>query len=214
MIVSESVKRYVTSLRAEPDAVLAEMEAQGDRDHIPIVEPETGMLLYVLAAGMGARRVVEIGTAIGVSTLYLARALPEDGTVVSFEVDPERQEAARRYLEQAGVADRVDLRLEPALDGLARLEGPFDLAFLDALKGEYAAYLDAVVPLLRPRGVVVVDNVLMSGAVAEGRGDGHWSDEAVRTARAFNEQLLGHPELSGTVTPVGDGVALAVKRAE
>src|SRR5581483_9529026 len=103
-------------------------------------------------------------------TLALARGAGDGAQVVSFEVDPERQATARAYLERAGVADRVDLRLEPGTEGLARLEGPFDLAFLDAVKSEYADYLEAVVPLLRPGGLVVVDNVLMHGTVAEGRG--------------------------------------------
>ena len=119
------------------------MEAQGAADGVPIVMRDGGLMLGLLARAAGARRVIECGTAIGVSTLHLARAVGEGGYVVSFDVDPDRQATARGYLERAGVADRVDLRLQPALDGLADLEGPFDLAFLDAIKSEYAAYVDA-----------------------------------------------------------------------
>jgi predicted O-methyltransferase YrrM len=210
MIVTEAVSEYLATLRPQPDPVLAEMEAQGEREGIPIVAPETGTLLGLLAATRGATRVVEVGTAIGVSTLYLARALAPGGTVVSFEIDEARHAAARDYLERAGVADRTDLRLADARTGLRSLEGPFDFAFIDGVKAQYVDYFDLLLPLLGGGAVLAVDNVLMSGAVAEGRGNGHWTDEQVATARAFNERLLSDERLTGTVTPVGDGVLLAI----
>jgi predicted O-methyltransferase YrrM len=212
MIVTEAVSRYVAELREPPDPVLAEMEEHGAREHIPIVVPETGALLQTLALANGARRILEVGTAIGVSTLYLARALPADGLVVSFEIDQERQAAARSYLERAGVLDRVDLRLEDARVGLATLEGSFDMAFVDGVKAQYGEYFDGVLPLLRSGGVLAVDNVLMSGTVAENRSDGSWSEEQIATARRFNRNLLSDSQLVGTLTPVGDGVLVAVKR--
>jgi predicted O-methyltransferase YrrM len=212
VIVTEAVNDYLTGLRPEPDAVLAEMETHGARERIPIVAPETGALLHTLALATRAGRVVEVGTAIGVSTLYLARALPAGGSIVSFEIDAERHAAARGYLERAGVSDRADLRLQDAREGLAALEPPFDMAFIDGVKAQYIDYFDLVLPLLGPGAVLAVDNVLMSGTVAEGRSDGHWTDEQIATARAFNERLLARPELSGTVTPVGDGVLVAVRR--
>jgi caffeoyl-CoA O-methyltransferase len=213
MIVTDAVSAYLEALRPEPDAVLADMEAQGEREGVPIVPPVTGRLLAVLAAATGAQRVVEVGTAIGVSTLYVARVLPADGRIVSFDVDPERQAAARGYLERAGVLDRVDLRLEDARDGLASLEGPFDLAFIDGVKAQYGAYLDGVLPLLRPGALVVADNVLMSGAVAEGRASGQWTEEQIVAMRAFNERLVNDASLEASVVPLGDGLALAVRRA-
>jgi predicted O-methyltransferase YrrM len=212
MIVTEAVSRYLTELRSPPDPVLSEMEAQGARERIPVVVPETGALLHVLVLAVGARRVLEVGTAIGVSTLYLARALPQDGQVVTFEIDQERQAAARAYLDQAGVLEKVDLRLQDAREGLSTLDGGFDLAFVDGVKAQYGEYFDGVVPLLRPGGLLAVDNVLMSGTVAENRGDGHWTEEQIATAREFNRRLLSDPELEGTLTPVGDGVLVAVKR--
>jgi predicted O-methyltransferase YrrM len=212
VIVTDAVATYLAGLRAAPDPVLAEMEQHGARDGIPIVVPQTGALLHVLALASGARRIVEVGTAIGVSTLYLARALPPDGEIVSFEIDPVRHEAARRYLEKAGVAERADLRLEDANEGLPQLDGAFDMAFIDGVKAQYGGYYDAIVPLLRPGGVLAVDNVLMSGTVAEGRGDGHWGDEQVASARAFNERLIADDRLvAATVTAVGDGVLIAVR---
>jgi caffeoyl-CoA O-methyltransferase len=213
MIVTDAVGRYLQQLRAEPDPVLAEMERHAARDGIPIVVPETGALLHVLALACAARRIVEVGTAIGVSTLYLARALPDDGKVVSFDVDSERQSAARAYLERAGVADRCDLRLQDAREGLPELEqGAYDLAFIDGAKTQYGDYFERLEPLLRKGATLVVDNVLMGGSVAEGRGDGEWTSEQVQGARAFNERLLRSEGLTGTVTPVGDGVLIAVKR--
>lgn len=211
VIVSEVVREYLVQMRSAPDPVLAEMEDHGAREAIPIVMPESGALLHVLALASGARRVLEVGTAIGVSTLYLARAIPEDGTVVSFDIDPERQRAARGYLERAGVADRVDLRLQDAREGLRELTGEFDFAFLDGVKAQYGDYFDGVMPLLRRGGVLTVDNVLRGGRVAAGRGDGDLSDEQVMMARAFNQRLIENEQLSSTITPVGDGVLIAVK---
>jgi predicted O-methyltransferase YrrM len=213
MIVTDAVARYLQQLRANPDPVLAEMEEHAAHDGIPIVVPQTGALLQVLALACGARRIVEVGTAIGVSTLYLARALPADGKVVSFDVDSGRQDAARAYLERAGVADRCDLRLKDARDGLIELEqGAYDVAFIDGAKTQYGDYFERLEPLLRVGALLVVDNVLMGGTVAEGRGDGPWTDEQIESARAFNERLLHSEDLTGTVAAVGDGVLIAVKR--
>jgi predicted O-methyltransferase YrrM len=187
------------------------MEAHGARDGIPSVQPETGALLHVLALVRGARRIVEVGTAIGVSTLYLARALPEEGSVVSFEVDAGRHEAAREYLGRAGVSERAELRLQDAREGLASIEGPFDMAFIDGVKAQYGDYFEQLVPLLGPGAVLAVDNVLMSGTVAENRSDGQWTEEQIAFARGFNGRLLADQRLVGTVTPVGDGVLVAVR---
>jgi predicted O-methyltransferase YrrM len=212
MIVTDAVRDYLDATRPPADDLLAEMQAHGARDRIPILDAQSGALLHVLARATGARRVVEVGTAIGVSTLHLARALPAGGELVSFEIDPQRHAAAAGYLRRAGVDARLLLRLQDAREGLAELEGPFDFAFLDGVKAEYEDYLALVVPLLRPGGLVAVDNVLMSGTVAENRSDGHWTDEQIATARAFNERLLAHPQLVATIAPVGDGIALAAKR--
>lgn len=212
MIVTDAVRDYLHSSRPDLDPVLAEMEEHGAREGIPIVVPETGRLLHVLALACAARRVLEVGTAIGVSTLYLARAVPDGGTVVSFEIDAARQRAARSYLERAGMIDRVDLRLQDAREGLRELPGEFDLAFIDGVKTQYGDYFDGVLPRLRPGGVLVVDNVLMGGTVAEGRSDGNWTDQQIEAVRAFNARLLADEELSAMVTPVGDGVLIGVRR--
>ena len=212
MILAEGLESYLRSLVPEPDPVLAEMVAHGERDGIPIVYPETGLLLEVLVELCGARTAVEVGTAIGVSTLHIARALGPGGSVISFEVDAGRQDAARGYLERAGLADRADLRLQDGAEGLEALTGPFDFAFLDAFKDDYARHLALVVPLLRPGGAVAIDNVLLSGMVATSSAAGHWSEEDVLRMRELNADLIADQGLAATVLPVGDGVAVAVRR--
>lgn len=207
MILAEPVSPYIDSLRPSPDPVLAEMEAHARRDGIPIVVPPTGQLLRVLALACGATAALEVGTAIGVSTLYIARGLAAGGRIVSFEIDSERHAAARDYLQRAGVGDRADLRLQDAREGLSSLAGPFDFAFLDGVKLQYGDYFDLVEPLLAPGAVLVVDNVLMGGDVAAG-GD----SERLRFARAFNERLISYADLVSTLTPIGDGVLIAVRR--
>jgi predicted O-methyltransferase YrrM len=209
VIVSDSVAGYLSQMRAQPDPLLAEMEEQGAREGIPIVMPDTGAFLHVLALASRARRVLEVGTAIGVSTLYLARAVPEDGEVVSFEINQQRQRVAQSYLERAGLGNRIDLRLQDAREGLRELEGEFDFAFLDGVKAQYGDYLDGVLPRLRPGGVLAVDNVLRGGSVAEAAENR--SDEQATLMREFNQQLLEDEQLTGTITPVGDGVLVAVK---
>ena len=210
MIVEPAVTEYLSALEPEQDPLLAEMRAHGDRDHIPIVQDVTGGLLEVLAAATGAARAVEVGTAIGVSTLHLARG---GAHVTSFEVDPERHAAARDYLARDGLTDRVDLRLQDAGEGLAELEaGGYDLGFIDGPKSGYGTHLDQVVGLLRPGGLLLADNVLMGGGAATGEGSNQWSAESVAAIREFNEGLKAHAELRVTFLPVGDGVALAVRR--
>jgi predicted O-methyltransferase YrrM len=212
VIVTEEVGQYLACLRRAPDEVLAQMEAQAQREWIPVVPPETGELLGMLARIRGASSVVEIGTAIGVSTLYLARAMPAGGRVVSFEVDPARHQAARDYLHRAGVLDRADLRLQDAREGMRGLDGPFDMAFVDAVKMQYGDYLDLLLPLLAPRAVLAIDNMLMSGTVATGHGDGNWTEEQIEMARALNARVVGMTDFEASLLPVGDGLLVAVRR--
>jgi caffeoyl-CoA O-methyltransferase len=208
LINDPAVTDYLTGLEPEPDALLAEMRAHGERDRIPIVEHVTGGLLETLAAATGAKRAVEVGTAIGVSTLHLARG---GAHVTSFEVDAERHEAAKDYLKRGGF--EPDLRLQDATEGLATLEpGSFDLAFIDGPKSGYGTHLDQVVGLLRPGGLLLVDNVLMGGGAATGEPTNQWSEESVALIRDFNARLKARDDLRASFLAVGDGVALAVRQ--
>ena len=208
MINDPAVYDYLTGLEPEPDPLLAEMRAHGERDHIPIVEHVTGGLLETLAAASGAKRAVEVGTAIGVSTLHLSRG---GAHVTSFEIDPDRHAAAKEYLRRGGF--EPDLRLQGATEGLAELEpGSFDLGFIDGPKSGYGTHLDQVVYLLRPGGLLLVDNVLMGGGAATGQPVNQWGAESIAVIRAFNADLKRRDDLRTTFLAVGDGVALAVRR--
>jgi predicted O-methyltransferase YrrM len=212
-ILDDALHGYLSGLLPVPDPIVAEMEAHGLRDGVPIVPPETRHLLGILTRACGARRVIEVGTAIGVSTLAIARALPADGELVTFDVDPARQASARGYLERAGVAGLVDLRLQPALEGLKGLAGPYDMAFLDAVKSEYPGYLQLVLPLLRPGGLLVIDNALMRRA-ALGATDHGFDAAGVAAMGAINASLRSRTDIVGTVVPVGDGMVIAVRSSD
>lgn len=193
-----------------------EMEALAKSRREPISDPEVARFLAVVARARAPRFCVELGTNIGYGAITIAAAA-EDAHVVTFEVDLELVEIARGFIARAGLADRVEVRCERALDGLAKLpEGAshgIDLAYLDCIKEEYVAYLDAIVPRLAPRGIIVADNVLWKGLVARDPADVP-ENERKRTAalRAFNEAIMKHPRLEATILPFGDGVAYAVRR--
>ncbi len=200
---------YLERLLPPRDPRLAEMEDLGARQQVPISDPEVGRLLEILAGARPARRILEIGTAIGYGTLCLARGALE-ARLVSIDPDPERLEAARGFLARAGVLERVELIEAPALEALPRLAGPFDLVYIDALKTEYRRYLDLALPLLTVGGLVVVDNMLWKGWIAE-PPEGQPEDESTRAIRAFNPYFMIHPQLRAILLPLGDGVGLAVK---
>ena len=204
-ILRPEQEAYLERLLPPRDPLLREMEERAAREDIPISDPEVGRLLAILARAAGARLILEIGTAIGYGALVLARGAPE-ARVVSIDTDAERLATARQYLERAGVADRVELVEGAALEVLHRLQGPFDLVYLDAVKTEYRRYLDQVLPKLRTGGLIVCDNLLWSGRVAAGD-----QDAETEALRAFNGYLMMHPQLHAVVLPVGDGLGVATK---
>ncbi len=205
-ILSEHVESYLADLRPPRARVMAEMEEFANREGVPIVQWETGRMLAALAGSLDAR-VLEVGTAIGYSALHMAEALRQ-GSIVTLERDPDRVAQATDYLRRAGVADRVQIVDGDAKETIPGVEGPFDLLFLDATKGEYRDYLELAEPKLTDRALLVVDNLLMSGEVAGGEG-GFWPAETVEAGRAFNEALLRSEHWRGAVLAVGDGVGLA-----
>jgi caffeoyl-CoA O-methyltransferase len=200
-------ERYLERLLPPRDPLLREMEERAAKEDIPISDPEIGRLLGILARSTGARRIVEVGTAIGYGALCMARGAPE-ARVITIDTDPERLAVARGYLERAGVADRVELVEGPALEVLARLQPPFDFAYVDAVKKEYRRYLDLLVPLVRVGGLIALDNLLWKGRVADPPDE---DDENADALRAFNGYLMMHPQLQSVVLPFGDGLGLAAK---
>lgn len=210
-ILDEAVERYLHNLRPERSEVMREMEQHAERDSIPIVHWETGRLLAVLCQVLDPV-VLEVGTAIGYSALHMAEQL-ENGRLVTLERDPERAAQARDYLESGAVADRVEIVEGDALETLPGVEGPFDLLFVDASKGEYARYIELAEPKLSERALMVVDNLLMSGEVALPEdAETHWSTDSLVSARRLNAELLSSDRWLACVLPVGDGVGVAARR--
>jgi len=202
---------WIESTSEPPVAALLEMEHLAERANVPIVDRSSGRVLAALAAGRP--RIVEVGTAIGYSTLWLALGQPADGTIVTIDPDTDRTDRARAWWREAGIADeRITVVTARALDAFGsdrpELGGPFDLAFVDALKPEYGAYVEALVPRLAPGALLVADNVLWSGRVSGARSAG--PDDGDTTAlRAFDEALLRDARFRATIVPVGDGLLVA-----
>ena len=193
-------------------AALAAIEAAAEPDRVPIVDRDSGRVLSALA--VGRRRIVEVGTAFGYSTLWLALGQPADGTIVTIDPDRTRTDLARGWWRQAGIADeRITVVNAPALEAFAAadpaLAGPFDLAFIDALKHEYQGYLDALLPRLRPGALIVADNVLWSGRVADPAN----RDADTEALRAFDAAVLRDPRFEAAILPVGDGLLVAGLRS-
>jgi len=216
-----AVDRYVTDLLAPPDpALTAALAASAAAGLPPIqVSPSQGKLLQLLARLQGARSILEIGTLGGYSTIWLARALPADGRLVTLEVDPKHAAVARANFARAGVDRMVELRLGRAIDTLPQLAaegaGPFDLIFLDADKAGYPDYLPWALRLARRGSVIIADNVVRAGAVADA---GH-PDPTVQGVRRFNAMLAAETRVSATVIQtVGskghDGFAFALVTAD
>jgi predicted O-methyltransferase YrrM len=225
-VLADATADYLASVAPPADDLVLEMEAHADREAIPVADRSVATLQAILARATGADRALEFGTAIGYSTLHVART----GTdVVTTEVDAERIAAAVDYLERDGVpvrvtddpatvdpdaagGGRVVIVEGPALETLPALDGPFDLAFLDAVKTEYEAYLSGALSLLADGGLVVADNLLWQGNVPAADEDVDPDREASTAAlRAFNEVFVAHDRLDAVITPLGDGTGIAVK---
>ena len=212
-----AVDQYVNQLLVEQDPTLDAALETSTAAGLPAISvtPSQGKLLNLLARAIGARRILELGTLGGYSTIWLARALPAGGRVVTIESSPKHANVARGNLERAGVAPLVDLRVGAALDVLPLLSAergdPFDFIFIDADKPNYPHYLEWAITLSRPGGLIVADNVVRDGAVVQARSD----DPMVRGARDFNALLGSDHRVSGTIVQtVGakgyDGFAVAL----
>jgi predicted O-methyltransferase YrrM len=210
-ILEEQVEGYIHGLRPERSPVMAEMEALAERDGVPIVYWETGRFLASLCRAMDPI-VLEVGTAIGYSTLHMAEQLT-NGRVVTLELDPVRAGQARDFWSRAGVADRIELVEGDARETIESATGPFDLLFVDAAKEQYGGYIELAEPKLSERAVLVVDNMLMSGEVAlPPDAETFWRPEALAAARKLNAELMQSDRWLACVLPVGDGIALATRR--
>jgi predicted O-methyltransferase YrrM len=207
---------WIESISPPIGAVAADIEGAAAPIGVPIVDRDVGRALAVLA--VGRRRIVEVVTAFGYSTLWMALAQPADGTIATIDPDTRRTDLARRWWRRAGIADERIMQVSaPALEAFAAgepaLAGPFDLVFIDALKPEYGDYLDALIDgdRLLPGALVVADNVLWSGRVSGARPTGP-DDRDTAALRAFSERVLADTRFNATILPVGDGLLVAAWR--
>jgi caffeoyl-CoA O-methyltransferase len=205
---------WIEASSAPVHPVFEAIEAAAVEPRVPILDRSSGRVLAALATNR--RRIIEVGTAFGYSTLWMALAQPGDGTIVTIDPDATRTDRARAWWREAGVSDaRITIVTAPALDAFARdepaLVGPFDLAFIDALKPEYGAYVDAIIPRLQPGALVVADNVLWSGRVS-GERPADASDANTAAIRDFDRRMLSDPRFTGAILPVGDGLLVAALR--
>ena len=212
-IVPDAVEGYLATLNRQSDAILDAIARAGAERHLPLVDAEVGALLRVLAVAANATRILEIGTAVGYSTIWLAGALPPNGTLFTMEMNAERALEARENIALAGLANRVMVMVGDAQLLLPKVAGPFDLIFQDGDKRLYTPMLDRLVDLLRPGGLLVTDNVLWDGEVVPGyvaTPKKHADD--TRAIADYNERLNAHPLLLTATMPLRDGVAISVKR--
>lgn len=211
--LTPEIQKYVVAHSAPLDDVqrslIAETEALGFVS-IMQISPEQGAFMELLAKALGARRVLEVGTFTGYSALCLARAVGEGGKVLCCDISEEWTAIGRRHWEKAGVAGRVDLRLGPAAATLAALpkDATWDLAFIDADKGGYRTYYEEILARLRPGGVILVDNVLWMGTVADPSMQG----DDVEAIRAFNDFVAADPRVEVVILTVGDGLSFVRKK--
>ena len=211
-IVPDAIERYLAGLNRAGDPVLDQIARGNATRGLPLVDAEVGALLRVLATTVGASRILEIGTAIGYSGIWLARALPAGGMLVTMECDQDRAREARENFACAGLSDRVSVVVGDAQLKIAKVAGPFDLVFQDGAKDLYTPLLDRLVALLRPGGLLVTDNVLWDGEVVPGfqKAPTKHPDET-RAIIEYNQRVAAHPQLLTSIVPLRDGVSISVK---
>ncbi len=210
-IVPEEIERYAEAHTTPPPPLLAELAAETEatlQSPQMLTGPIEGRLLEQLVFVSGARRVLELGTYSGYSSLSMAAALPPDGRIDTCEVDERHAEVARRYIARSPYADRITVHLGPALETIAHLEGEFDLVFIDADKPNYVNYYEAVLPRLSPRGLIVADNTLWSGRVVNPEPD----DASTQAIAAFNDRVRQDERVVCVQLSVRDGVTLIRRR--
>lgn len=209
-IVHPELERYLYDLLPARGAVLAEMEARAEEERIPIVGPLVGRLFALLARTAKAKRVMELGSAIGYSTLWWAEAVGPDGKVFYSDGDEAKARDARDYAARAGLADRIEFLVGDAVETMATVDGSFDVVFCDIDKHGYPAALEAALPRLKPGGLWVCDNTLWSGRVLNANAAAE-GDRSTAGVQEVNRRVYATPELFPVLLPIRDGVTVAIK---
>jgi predicted O-methyltransferase YrrM len=207
-IIKLEQAEYLDRLLPQWDPLLLEMEKYAAEYRVPIADREVACFLEITARASRATKALEIGMAIGYSVIHLARGMGKSGIVVTIEPNDEMIRASTDYLTRAGLVQQVRIERGKALDVMPRLTDTFDLLFIDAVKEEYRQYLDLGLQRLHPGGVVIVDNLLWGGKVAD---ETEQSDSSTLALRHFNQYFVNHPQLRAEVLPVGDGLGYGVK---
>jgi len=207
-ITAGPVEDYLYSLLPARDEVLAEIEDAAAKRNIPIVGPAVARVLHQLALITGAKNIFEMGSAVGYSTIWWARAVGKDGRVIYTDGDRRNADEARGYFQRSGVADRITIKVGDALELLSEEKQEFDIIFCDVDKEDYPRALRVALPRLRKGGLFVVDNVLWSGKVTQGNP----TEGTTKAIQELNRALYGSAELFATILPLRDGVAVAIKK--
>src|SRR5579863_1115280 len=207
--LTDQILAYLEAAHSQPPALLLELERRGRNDNVPIVSRETGRLLSTVVHAMQASRILEIGTGYGYSTLWMALAQPRLGRIWTLDPDAGRTGVAMQYFKQAGEDDFIEVFNTPVLDLLENFpHRNLDIVFIDADKRNYRTYLDLIVPMLKLSGLVIVDDCLLGGRVAESTAS---NDPLVAAMRDFNRYFLAHPELDATILPLGNGTGIGAR---
>lgn len=207
-IIQREQAEYLERITPQTDPLLSEMEQYAAEHRVPIADREVALFLEITARAIKAERILEVGMAIGYSVIHLARAISDNGVLVTIDPNDEMIRASEGYLERAGLRQRVRIERGKALDVIPRLNETFDLLFIDAMKDEYIGYLELALPKLRTGGVVIVDNLLWGGRVAN---EPDSADRDTGALQEFNQRFMTHPQLRAVILSVGDGLGYAVK---
>ena len=214
MIVDERMVTYIRSLEVPESAVIEAIEQEALRDRVPIIRKEMQSFLKVLLMIKRPMRILEVGAAVGFSSILMSEYMPEGGHITTIENYDKRIPIARANFKRAGKEEQIDLIEGDALEVMHGLEGPYDLIFVDAAKGQYIHYLPEVMRLLGTDGVLVSDNVLQEGDILESRFAVERRNRTIHSRmREYLYELKHHDQLQTSIIPLGDGVALSVKRS-
>ncbi len=211
--MSQSISQYIESLLPARNELFLEMESLAEKERIPIMEQTAIDVMLQFMRMQNPAKILEIGTAIGYSALRMSEALPK-AEIVTIEIDPDRAEQARKYIQEAGKADRINILEGDALELLEKVKelGPYDAIFIDAAKGQYLKFFNMYGSMLTTRGCIYSDNVLFRGYVAAETVDQRRFRSLARKMKEFNNYLMEHDEYITTIIPVGDGLAVSKKR--
>jgi predicted O-methyltransferase YrrM len=213
--MSDTLNAYMQSVSLREPDVLTRLRKETGRQSMSMMQiaPEQGQFMQLLVKALGIRRAIEVGVFTGYSSLCVALAMPDDGRIVACDVNKDWTDIARRYWKEAGVDNKIELRLAPALETLDKLieeqlQNKFDFAFIDADKANYKDYYERVLVLIRPGGLIAIDNTLWSGSVADESNQ----TEATQAIRELNRHLHTDERVDISLLPIGDGLTLALKR--